>query len=587
MQNNLRIVTLLLALACASCKVSNPGSPFENQPPTTAITSAPQNGSTVNHYLTLRWSGNDVDGEIAGFNMFIDGEQVAFTTRTDSTISFTSPSSGEVVSHTFSVQAVDNEGSSDPNPPQRQFYTRNTAPTCDFSSTNTVRPNSFVGRGFQLRLEASDANRSGIEFSVSIDDTMSWCAWSTDSVFLFADTSLGFFRSGVVALSNSRLTEGSHTIYARCRDSGLAVSPTISRTVNVELDHRPVITGVPARYNYGIASDSLYPDGSIYRSNNAELILAFEADVSTYSGVLNAYRYRESTSAWSSWQDIPELVLTDLPLGSYEYYFQARDAAGAISDSATLVFKLLNQQLSDSILVVDEAREAAGGASDVQIDNFYSAIVEGYNVRHLDLFERGNSPLGTYLSPKDIEFIGLIIWNADERNLIQVQNYRRILGEFMSRGGRVIFSGWDFMSAYTSEPTATYGGSVFEYRFLRVFSCRRDPSTNPNVNAQVNGFTGANGFPSVQIDATKVPVPVWQGALPRTWVFEPRGECVVIGRATTRDPNYFQNGQVLAYVYDLSFRVAVFGVPLYFCRQDQVEDLFDVLLPRMLTGLGS
>jgi hypothetical protein len=40
-----------------------------------------------------------------------------------------------------------------------------------------------------------------------------------------------------------------------------------------------------------------------------------------------------------------------------------------------------------------------------------------------------------------------------------------------------------------------------------------------------------------------------------------------------------------AYFYDLSFRVAVFGVPLYFCKEDQVTPLMDALVPLIMDGL--
>lgn len=585
--NSLLLVSAALLLS--SCEVSDPGSPIANRPPTTTITSAPQSGSTVNHYLTLRWSGNDGDGVIAGFNMYIDGALVAFTARTDSAISFDSPSTGQLVSHTFKIQAVDDDNEADPNAPEIQFFTSNVAPTCAFSSDNIVRPNSNVAPGFRIKLEADDGNRSGVWFSVSVDDTVNWSAWSTDSVFLFADLSLGDFPDGLVPLTNEELTEGVHTIYARCRDSGAAVSSTISLPVNVSFTHTPVMSDLLARYNHGTASDSLYPDGSIYRTNNAELVVAFEATAFSYRGVIHSYRYRQAESDWSLWIEQPELVLTDLPIGSYEYEFQARDVAGALSDTAAFYVNLIDQQLSDSMLIIDETRDFNGGPgtpTDGAVDSFYMALVEGYNAREIDLQKRFGQENEYYLSPQDLEHIGLIIWQADDRNTFLMGDFRRILSEFMQRGGRVIFSGWDIMRAFTlSDTFATYSGSMFEYRYMRAFNATR-ASGNENLLAQATGFIGENGFPNVEVDSTKL-LPFWHGAMPRAWIFDPRGECTPIGRLTTIDPNYFQNGEITAYYYDLSFRVAVFGVPLFFYKQPHVEALFDVLLPRMLLGLGT
>ena len=575
-----------LLLVIGGCGVSDPGSPLVNNPPETNITSAPQNGSTVNHYLNLFWSGNDGDGQVSGFNMFIDGELVAFTTRTDSAISFSAPSSGEVVSHTFKIQAVDNEGAADPTPPEIQFFTSNTGPTCFFSSDNIVRPNQNVGQGFSIKLEADDANRSGIWFALSLDDTVSWTEWTRDSIFLFADLDLDTFATGVVPLDNSVLTEGPHTLYARCRDSGFAVSEIVSRVVNVGLDHSPEMGEITVRYNSGSASDSLYPDGSIYHKVNAELVVAYEATAFAYRGLIHSYRYRAPDGVWSDWLAEPILIETDLPVGAYTYGFQGRDMAGVLSDTAEFFIRLVEQTFSDSILVVDETRNGPGGPgapSDAEVDNFYAALLDSYDTKNIDMSVR--SP-GAYISPFDLVNVGLVVWHAEDRTDFIVDDNRRILAEYMQRGGRVIFSGWDIMSAFSSNAVSTYSGADFGYRYLRAFSSDRDINTtaNPNAIREGTGFTGENGFPNVSIDPAKV-LSSWNGAITRVWVFEPRGECTIIGRLNTITPTYTLANQVTAYYYDLSFRVAVFGVPLYFCQQPQVEALFDVLLPRIMTGL--
>ncbi|MBK6765860.1 MAG: hypothetical protein IPG71_05875 [bacterium] len=576
---------LLAVLFVAGCDVSDPGSPIANRPPTTVITSAPRNGSMVNHYLTLRWSGNDGDGVIAGFNMYIDGQMAAFTLRTDSSISFASPATGESVSHTFRIQAVDDDGEVDSNAPEIQFYTRNEAPTCFFSSDNIVAPNANVARGFKLKLEANDPNRSGVWFTMSVDDTVNWSDWSRDSVFMFADLSLGDFPAGVNTLSNEELTEGLHTIYARCKDSGSAISPVVSRAVNVGLNRVPVMGETTVRYNHGTASDSLYKDGSVYRVNNAQLTIAFEATAFAYRGVIHSFRYRQDEGEWSQWMLLPELGFTDLPTGSYSFDFQARDVAGSLSHTSSYFVNLVTQQLSDSVIVVDETRNGNGtltSPSDAQVDTFYSSVLNGYRFRQIDMSAR--SP-GAYVSPYDLQNIGVIIWHADDRSEQMLDNQTRILVEFLRRGGRVVFSGWDIMNAFSvDDATQLYTDSDFESRYLRAFEAKRDPSNNWLAVQQGTGTIGENGFPSLTIDQSKI-LSNWQGALPRTWVFDQHGECTVIGRLTTRDPDYFQNGLVAAYLYDVTFRVAVFGVPLYYCMQPQVADMFGTLMPVMLYGL--
>jgi hypothetical protein len=59
----------------------------------------------------------------------------------------------------------------------------------------------------------------------------------------------------------------------------------------------------------------------------------------------------------------------------------------------------------------------------------------------------------------------------------------------------------------------------------------------------------------------------------------------VIGTLATNDAAYPLTGRVAAYYYNLSFRMAMFGVPLFFCNEADVTAILDVLIPQMLAGL--
>jgi len=125
-----------------------------------------------------------------------------------------------------------------------------------------------------------------------------------------------------------------------------------------------------------------------------------------------------------------------------------------------------------------------------------------------------------------------------------------------------------------------YASGSFANAKLRLLRGYR-VSQNTKVTT---GFDGTSGFVTCRIDTAKLPAS-WNGAMQECWVFQPRGECTTIGTLATNDPNVPYTGRPAAYLYDLSFRVAVFGVPLYFCYEDQAEALMDVLLPRLMQGL--
>jgi hypothetical protein len=492
------ILPAVLMLAfIAGCEVSDPGTPLANQPPTTILSYAPLDSAVVNHYLPLSWAGNDGDGTVTGFRLFVDGNFIVQTAATDTTISFTSPTSGEPAWHTFKVQAVDNDGDLDPNPPQRGFYTTNTGPTVSFSTSGSVPNGATVSRGFRMTLAAADENRSGIEFAISIDDTVSFTEWSTDSVIIFGDPTLGMFPVGTVPVSSNALAEGAHTIYARTRDSGLALSAIVSRNVTIQLGSAPSMGAVSASYNTSAGADEFYPDGSIYKRNNAEVAVAFPASAELYFGVIHSYRYDDG-AGWSAWQELPELTLSDLPTGEYAYLFQARDVTGTLSDTATFSLRIVEQTLSDSILVIDETRDGngnIGSPTDAQVDDFYAAVLAGEKVRSVDYSAQG------YVSPFDLSTVGLVVWHADDFSDQNLDNAQTILEEFMQRGGRVLISGWNVMGAFTTTATVSFGSSTFGYQYLRLFAAERDASTNVQ---KATGLAGVNGYPAVSIDAAKV-----------------------------------------------------------------------------------
>ena len=616
------ILLVGVAVWLAGCKVSDEGTPLGNQAPNTTLTVVPQENDTANHYLDVRWTGIDPDGEIVAFRIVVDNQLIAVTTRRDTTLGFPAPNDGEIIPHTLAISAVDNEGLEGP-AAIRHLYTINFAPTVSFVSDGSVPGGSNVGTGFRITLAAQDSNRSPMTFCVRIDDS-TWndgAGWtcSSDSIFLFADPTLherdddqtvvgvdddgdgvideerengidddgdgavdedtqGLFPEGTTVVANDALqTPGPHTIYARVYDVGNAVSPIISRSVTVLADRIPVLdTTVVGTY----AGNEIYPDGSVYFEQNTDAEIVFSASAELYRGQINGYRYFVADSGWSDWLSSPQLTFTNLPPNEYVILMIARDLAGTLSDTVTFTLRIVEQRLTTNIVIVDETRNGPGqpgAANDFQVDSFYTAIFDGYNLFHVDYTVQG------YVSPYNLKDAGLVMWHGDDKAELRLNDNTRILTQFLDKGGRLILSGWDVFGPFTPVDSITFATSHFGYRKLRAISALRDASTSPRRST---GFSGDNGFPGCQLDPTKMPGS-WAGALDRMWTFTPRGETIVIGRLTVNNPG--QNpleGRPAAYLYDLSFRVAVLGVPLYFCNFAQAEAFMDVLIPRMLTGLG-
>jgi hypothetical protein len=590
----LLIAVVGLSVWLAGCEVDR-GTARPNEPPTTVISVAPNEGDTVNHYIALRWAGNDPDGYVAGYRLWVD-EVLRTTTAHDTTIAFLAPDPDVPEHHTFQVAAVDNEGMVDPSPATREFWTINFAPTAVWKTDGSVPEGVNVGRGFRMTIEASDSNLSSLYYSVALDDSTALTRWVPDTaVFVFADPDViadaALFPNDVIGMPNTGLTPGSHTIYGRVKDAGEAVSPIISRTVVVQDTMRPLMV-VPVTASYGDAD--FYPDGSAYyvQETGRETTVRYSATAAAYYGEIEAYRYQLGDAGWSEWNALGEIVMTDVQPGEYTFQLMARDMANVYSDTDTFIVRIVEQTLSDSIIVVDETRDGngnRGSPNDPQVDDFYARVLAGANILGtIDYATHVPMPEApSYLSPYDVCHAGLILWHADDKTDLFLGDNVTLLRAFLDKGGRLILSGWNVMAAFGTVPqgdSVEYASGSFVREMLRAFRAVR------NTPRTTIGYDGAAGYPTLRVDPEKVPAS-WNGQLDVCWAFQQRGECEVIGQLTVSDsltnPIFHRTA---AYIYDLRFRVAVFGVPLYFCYEDQVTQLMGVgttdgLIPRMLAGL--
>lgn len=571
------LVASLLLIWVLGCEVADPGNSYGNQPPTTILSRAPLDGDTVNHYIELRWAGNDVDGEIQGFRLLVDGSEISFTAATDTMIAFTSTEDGLPTSHTFTVIAVDDDNTEDPNPPQRQFYTTNEKPAVEWGE-GTVPIDAEVGYGFRMVLKGLDDNRSLLWFALSVGDEDSWSEWSEDSIFYIGDTALELYPDGVNVVSNAGLADGAVTLYARVRDAGGSVSETISRTVNVSSGYRPVME---ATVTGAYGSDEFYPDGSVYRRNNVETQISYAASAAAYYGQIQAYRYEDS-DGWSEWTNTPSLIFTDLPTGEYPFKFTARDIAGVMADTIEYTIRIVEQQLTSLILLVDETRDGngnPGSPTDEAVDDFYHALLQGREYVDVDYANRpGGVP---YISPYDLSTCGLVVWHGDDRSDVKLGDNTDVLTAYLNKGGRLILSGWDVLAPFNAdqEDSLSFNTGSFAYDKLRIFNAYY------NRTRTMTGIEGVDGLPDITVDPDKLPTS-FNGAIDRTWVFTQRGECSVTGVLMVNNPDDNPlNGKTASFIYDQSFRVLVFGAPLFFFKESEVVPLMDSLLDRMLAGL--
>ncbi len=583
----------LLLIAIAGCEVSDPGSAIPNQPPITHLVLAPTDSTEFNHFTHLKWSGTDPDGDISGFWILVDAETLMFTTAFEDTIAFYAPGD-TTVPHRVQVTAVDNEGLVDPSPPSRFFYATNTRPTLAFAS-GSLEDGAVTGRGFAIELDGEDPNPSSLYYSIAVDDSLAgWQPWSMHSTFLFCDKSLDFLPCTTQTWRNvpctaalidkNTLTAGEHTIYARVKDAGealgigmISVNFTVVEGIRPAMD--TIVTGV-----YG--ADDFYLDGSVFYRTNRETQITFSATPGG-EGQINAYRYHLGAGTFTSadpWQQAAEIVMLNAPAGEYTYQIMARDVAGEPSDTITYSIYILEPEFTNNILIVDETRDGTGNPGspdDEQVDNFYANIM---GTRPFSEVDYATHQVGgvSYLSPLDVYQSGLIIYHTDDRANYNLEATRGILAEYMDRGGKVIFSGWNLLEPFgIAGPDSGYYSATgaeparFAYNYLRLFYANRA------AGREAAGITGVGGYPDIMIDPTKVPSS-WNATVDKCWTFNNRGETFTTGTFDAADDESRYQGRHCAHVYlGPTYSVAVFGIPLYFCDETQAGAFMDQLLMEM------
>jgi len=125
-----------------SCKK---GELLENQTPSTKLFVDKINRSgeeRLNTVVNLRWSGDDKDGFVKGFEFSFNKINWEFTTKQDSVFRFSISGNSDTSDIDFYVRAVDNDGNKDPEPAFLSIPIKNKKPEISFDDalikTDTV-----------------------------------------------------------------------------------------------------------------------------------------------------------------------------------------------------------------------------------------------------------------------------------------------------------------------------------------------------------------------------------------------------------------------------------------------------------------
>lgn len=599
------------------CEPNEPGSPLANQPPTTRIVVAPLMADTSyvynidstavidtiivehhpDHYAStspmfhVQWFGNDPDGTVEGYYVSVDGGTEVWTTRGDSLISFQSstPDPNDptrmLAVHTLRVAAADNEGLKDPTPATQTFESINYPPEItDFVATFPEGAN--VGAGIAFSVEASDPNPSGLLFQLLVD-TAVVAPWDTRGSWQFCKTGdatiLDAINQGTTqAVDIARLPTGPHTLKVEVADLGGATATPESRVIVVVAAVAPIMSAISSTYG---AAD-YYDDGSIFYRAGTTTSFTMSGDAGTYFGGVANFQFRYRTraipetpadtvwsnwGAWSAWGGA-SFTMDDLPVGQYEFEAKCRDFTGteseALSYQASIVEPEFDQQ---TLLLVDKTVDGngrPGSPNDAQVDDFYRAVTAGLTGWE-DIKEVDYRAVG-YLSPLQLYDRRVVIFYTDDQSGIDLTDATlTILGEYLDLGGRMLFSGWDLINAFTPDTASTQSfNKGFVFKYLRCTTASR------NNNKDFTGFTGVTnyGYADVEIDHAKLPGS-WVG-LAKCWKLTPawRADGIGLWSSAGHIAGFEGENCVVRNISPVNaWRTITLGFPLYFMNQDQAK----------------
>jgi VCBS repeat-containing protein len=279
--------------------------------PDTTITQAP-NAHSNSASATFNFTGQSNNpGRIAGFDYLLDGS-LSLTFVNTGTVTLSGLSEG---SHTFKVYAQDQSGAIDTTPATYTWDVDTIPPAApsapDLASASDSGP-----------LDTDNITRTTTPtFTGSAEDGATVNLYDTDGVTLLGSA---VAAGGLWSITTSVLAEGDHTVTATATDAvGNVGVASAGLTVTIDTTP-PAAPAAPAlAHDTGTAADKITSDPTIsYPTTASGDALLYSTDGVNFS-----------TTA-------PTFATDGSEDGSHTVTIEERDAAGNISDTASLTFML-------------------------------------------------------------------------------------------------------------------------------------------------------------------------------------------------------------------------------------------------------
>jgi hypothetical protein len=229
--------------------------------------------------------------------------------------------------------------------------------------------------------------------------------------------------------------------------------------------------------------------------------------------------------------------------------------------------------LDHGILLVDETRNGngqPGSPSDAQVDDFYHAILHGFNYTDWDATDLGAPMAG------DIGPYSTIVWHGDDYSQQQLSPALTGIANYLAYGGKLWLVGWKPVLAIagSGQYPFTFAPGQFAHDYLHITAGYDQPWFD------FPGATGHSGYSDVSVDSAKIFASA-HGRLPYVDAFAVLDADTIL-RFSSFSGDSFQGKPVGIRWLGTPFKVVFFGFPFYYMKEAEARPV----AVKVLTDLG-
>jgi len=288
-----------------------------------------------------------------------------------------------------------------------------------------------------------------------------------------------------------------------------------------------------------------------------------ELDLAGY----RVYRRINESSVYDSLNTIllADTTYTNAPLsGENKYYYAVRafDTSGYASPMSSEAYGR-PITLDQGILIVDETRNGTNPPDSLQ-DNFYRYVMQDYPYTEYEYGSSAEKPVMSDFAP-----YSTIVWFADDYAELMASGSVSEFISYLDVGGNLWFTGWKPTANLREQQTypVDFNPGDFIYDYLKIAHVEISLSS-----ASFQGADGLLGYPRLDVDSAKVPLPPWGGTMRYIEALTSVSSAEDIYTMDMTNNSSPFEGSVCGLRYlGTGYKTVFFGYPLYFMDQDQAR----------------